>query len=97
MKKNEQKRVHLIQMNIVFTTVHKNPLEDMEQLSQSTKETEMQYLGAISKMTEWSRFISKTNHSTSISNGRKWRVVQVYAPNTDAEEAAGSMKTYKTF
>ena len=39
-------------MNIVFTTVHKNPLEDMEQLSQSTKETEMQYFNATSKMTE---------------------------------------------
>ena len=41
MKKNGQKWVHLIQMNIVSTTVHKNPLEDMEQLSQSTKESEM--------------------------------------------------------
>ena len=38
----------------------------------------MQYLGAISKMTEWSQFISKANHSTSI---------QVYAPTTEAKEA----------
>ena len=30
----------------------KNPLEEMEQPSQSTKESEMQYLDAISKMTE---------------------------------------------
>ena len=29
-----------------------NPLEEMEQSSQSTNESEMQYLGAISKMTE---------------------------------------------
>ena len=28
-----------------------------------TKESEMQYLGAISKMTEWSLFISKANRS----------------------------------
>ena len=33
-------------------TVGKNPLEEMEQHSQSTKEYKMQYLGAISKMTE---------------------------------------------
>ena len=29
------------------------------------KESEMQYLDAISKMTEWSLFISKANHSIS--------------------------------
>ena len=29
-----------------------NPLEEMEQPSQSTKESEMQYLDAVSKMTE---------------------------------------------
>ena len=40
------------QMTIISTTVGKNPLEEMEQLSQSTKESEMQYLDAISKMTE---------------------------------------------
>ena len=34
------------------TTEGKNPLEEMEQPSQSTKESEMQYLGASSKMTE---------------------------------------------
>ena len=31
----------------------------------STKESKMQYLDAISKMTEWSLFISKANHSMS--------------------------------
>ena len=31
----------------------------------STKESRMQYLGANSKMTEWSLFISKANHSVS--------------------------------
>ena len=39
----------------------------------------MQYLGAISKMTEWSLFISKANHSISR--------IQVYAPTSNAEEA----------
>ena len=33
-------------------TVGKNPLEEMEYHSYSAKESEMQYLGAISKMTE---------------------------------------------
>ena len=28
-----------------------------------SKASKMQYLGAISKMTEWSQFISKVNHS----------------------------------
>ena len=31
----------------------------------SIREYEIQYLGAVSKMTEWSWFISKANHSTS--------------------------------
>ena len=39
----------------------------------------MQYLDAISKMTEWSLFISKANHSISR--------IQVYAPTSNAEEA----------
>ena len=29
------------------------------------RESEMQYLSAISKMTEWSLFVSKANHSVS--------------------------------
>ena len=40
--------VNLIQMATVSTTVAKNPLEEMEWPSLSTKESEMQYLGAIS-------------------------------------------------
>ena len=45
-------------------------------------------LGAVSKMAEWSWFVSKENVNT--------RVIQVYALMTDAEEAEvdGSMKTY---
>ena len=39
----------------------------------------MQYLDAISKMSEWSLFASKANHSVS--------VIQVYAPTSNAEEA----------
>ena len=34
-------------------------------ISWSTKESEMQYLDAISKTTEWSLFVSKANHSIS--------------------------------
>ena len=37
----------------------------------------MNYLGAVSKTTRWSQFISKTNHS----------VIQVYAPIMDAIQA----------
>ena len=42
------------------------------------KRAQMQYVGAISKRTERSLFISKAFNIT---------VIQVYAPNTDAEEA----------
>ena len=38
--------------DIIFTTVGRNPLEEMEQPSQSTKGSKMQYLDAISKTTE---------------------------------------------
>ena len=44
--------VTLIRMTIVSTTVGKNPLEEMEYSSQSTEESKMHNLGAISKMTE---------------------------------------------
>ena len=49
---NRTEMVNLMQMIIISTTVGKNPLEDMEWLSKSTKESEMQYLDAISKTTE---------------------------------------------
>ena len=42
---------HYLQL-CVCMCIHKNPLEEMKQSSQSTKESEMQYLDAISKMTE---------------------------------------------
>ena len=41
----------LTQMTIISTTVGKNPLEEMGQPSQSKKESEIQFLLAISKMT----------------------------------------------
>ena len=41
----------------------------------------MQYLDAISKMTERSLFVSKANQPFNIT------VIQVYAPTTNAEEA----------
>ena len=40
----------------------------------------MQYLGAVSKMIEWSLFVSKANHSVMT-------VIQAYAPTTNAKEA----------
>ena len=55
----------LTQMTIISTTVGRNPSEEMEYPSWSTKESEMQYLDAISKMTLCSLFISKANHSIS--------------------------------
>ena len=39
--------------------------EEMESPSWSTKESEMQYLDAVSKMTGRSLFVSKENHSIS--------------------------------
>ena len=42
----------------------------------------MQYLDAISKMTEWSLFISKANHSVSY-----YYDTEVYAPTSNAKEA----------
>ena len=41
-----------IQMTIISTTVGKNPLEEMEFPSQSTRDSKMQCLGAISTITE---------------------------------------------
>ena len=59
-------------------SVGRNPSEEMEWPSWSTKESEMEYLDAISKMTEWSRFRGKSFNITAI---------QVYAPTSYAEEA----------
>ena len=60
-------------MTSVSTAVGRNPLEEMEYPSQSTRESEMQYLGAISKMTEGKPF--------------NITVIQVCAPTSNAEEA----------
>ena len=65
-------------MTIISTTVGRNSSEEMEQPQWSTKESEMQYLDAISKMTEWSlRLQGKPFNIT---------VIQVYAPTSNAEE-----------
>ena len=42
----------LTQMTIISSTAGRNPSEEMEWPSWSTKEAEMQYLDAISKTTE---------------------------------------------
>ena len=44
--------VSLTQMTIISTTAGRNPSEEMEWPSWSTKESEMQYMHAISKTTE---------------------------------------------
>ena len=69
--------MNLIQMTIISTTVGKNPLEKWSD-HHSQQESEMQYLGTISKMTEWSLFIYKPFSIT---------VIQVYAPTTNAKKA----------
>ena len=51
-KLNGLEWVNLTQMTIISNTVGRNPSEEMEKPSWSTKESEMQYLDAISKMTE---------------------------------------------
>ena len=44
--------VNLIQMTIISTAAGRNPSEEMEYPSWSRKESKMQYLDAISKMTK---------------------------------------------
>ena len=45
-------KVNLTQITIISTTAGRNPSEEMEWPSWSTKESKMQYLDAISKTTE---------------------------------------------
>ena len=65
-------------MTIISTTVGRNPLEEMEQPSWSTKESEMQYLDAISN----DRMISVRLQGKPFNI----TVIQVYAPTSNAEE-----------
>ena len=64
--------VDLTQMTIISTTAGRNPSGEMEWPSWSTKESEMQYLDAVSETT------GKPFNIT---------VIQVYAPTSNAEEA----------
>ena len=66
-------------MTIISTTSGRNPSEEMEWPSWSTKESEMQYLDAISKTTERSLFVQGKPFNIT--------VIQVYAPTSNAEEA----------
>ena len=61
------------------TTVGRNPLEKMEELSWSTKESKMQYFDAISKTTEWSLCFQGKPFNIM--------VIQIYASTINAEEA----------
>ena len=66
-------------MIVLSNAVGNDPLEEMEQSSQSAKESEMQYVGAISKMTEFLVcFQGKSFNNT---------VIQLYVTTTNAEEA----------
>ena len=65
-------------MTIISITVDKNPLEEMEQPSLTTKESKMQYLGVIWKKTEWTLSPSKADHSISQNPS--------LCPTTNAEE-----------
>ena len=56
----------------------KKPLKEMEWPSHSTKESEMQYLGAISRQQNDPCYKGKPFNIT---------VIQVYAPTTNAKEA----------
>ena len=80
MNYNGLRWANLIQMSIISTTVGKNPLEEMEYPSQSTKESRMQYLGAVleNKIMISVCFQGKPFNIT---------VIQVYTTTTNAEEA----------
>ena len=56
------------------------------------KESEMQFLDAVSKMTEWSLFVSKANHPKSQLSKSMPQPVMLKKLKLN-----GSMKTYKTF
>ena len=66
-------------MTIISTIVGRNPLEKYSSLH-GQQESEVQYLDAISKTTEWSLFVFQ---------GKQFNitVIQVYAPISNAEEA----------
>ena len=74
--------MNLTQMTIISTTAGRNPLEEMSSHhgQQEMKYlSEMKYLDAISKTTEWSlHFQGKPFNIT---------VIQAYAPTSNAEEA----------
>ena len=81
--------MNLIQMTIISSTVGKNPLEEMEWLSQSTR--------------VWNAVLGCSLKNDSMISVRfqgkpfNITVIQDYAPTTNAKEAEGSLITYKTF
>jgi len=79
-------------MTIISTTVGKNPLEENGVATESTEDIEMHYLDAISKMTEWSLFISKAKNSLSQQSKS---MPQPLMPKK--LKLNSSMMTYKTF
>ena len=72
--------MNLTQVTIISTTAGRNPSEEMEWPSWSTKESEMQYLDAN----------LKNDRMISVHfKGKPFNitVIQVYAPTSNAEEA----------
>ena len=68
-------------MTIISTTAGRNPSEEMEWPSWSTKESEMQYLDAINLKND--RMISVRFQGKPFNIG----VIKAYAPTSNAEEA----------
>ena len=65
-------------MTIISTSMGTNPLEEMEQSSQSTKEFKVQYLGAAQK---WQNDLCSFPRQTI-----QYHSNQVYASTSNAEE-----------
>ena len=76
--------MNLTQMTIISTTVGRNPSEEMEWPSWSTKESEMQCLDAISTN---DRMISVHFQGKPFNI----TVIQVYASTNQAEETEGEV------
>ena len=75
-------------MTIISTTMGRNPLEETEWPSWSTKECEMQYLHAISKTTEWSLFISRGS-SLHLLKGQAQKILPCFC-YASGESGAGN-------
>ena len=83
--------LNLIQVAIISTTGQESLRRNAVAITVN-KESKMEYLDAISKMTEWSLFVSKANYSTSQLSKSMPQPVMLKKLKLN-----GFMKTYKTF